>query len=119
MQKIYYLIFIFLLTIPLKLIAQEADSFVYNDHEKRDPFWPLVSPSGTILSYDKDLLISEINLEGIMANSQGHNIAILNGTVLKEGDHIGLFEISTITKTQVILKKGQEEAVLDLKKGGQ
>ena len=113
----YYLIFIFLLTIPLVVSAQEA--FVYDDHEKRNPFWPLVSPSGTILNYDKDLLISEINLEGIMVNSQGQNIAILNGTVVKQGDYIGLFEIMTITKTQVILKKGHEQAVLDLKKGGQ
>ena len=119
MRKIYYLIFIFLFTIPLTLIAEELEQFIYNDHEKRDPFWPLVSPSGTILSYDKDLLISEITLEGIMTDVQGRNVAILNGTVLKQGDKIGLFDIESITKTQVTLHKGQERAILDLNKGGQ
>ena len=118
MQRIYYLIFVFVFTIPLEINAQGDEGFVYNDHEKRDPFWPLVSPSGKILSYDKDLLISEISLEGIMADSQGRNIAIINGVVLKQGDKIGLFEVDVITKTQVILKKGQEQAVLDLNKGG-
>ena len=119
MRKIHYLIFIFVFTIPLEINAQGDEGFIYNDHEKRDPFWPLVSPSGTILSYDKDLLISEISLEGIMTDPQGRNVAIINGTVLKQGDNIGLFEITAITKTQVTLKKGQEQAVLDLNKGGE
>ena len=121
MRRIYYLIFIFMITIPLRInaYAQEAGVFVYNDHVRRDPFWPLISPSGTILSFDKDLLVSELSLEGIMTDSQGRNIAIINGTVLKQGDSIGLFDIVEVKKSQVILKKGQEQAVLDLNKGGE
>ena len=94
--------------------AQEE--FVYNDHGVRDPFWPLVSNGGAILTYDKDLLISELTLEGIMVGADGKNLAIINGRILQKNDEVGEFIISEIQSDGVILMKNQEKFELRLKK---
>ena len=43
----------------------------YDDHGMRDPFWPLVSSSGTIINYGQDVSVSDMILEGIVSNGQG------------------------------------------------
>jgi len=106
----------FLLLGTLKVSAEEA-TFIYNDHGKRDPFWKLVNQNGVIINYEKDLLISDMNLEGIMLEASG-NVAIINGKIISEKEKIGVFIVESIKATSVILKKGQEEYILKLKKGG-
>ena len=96
--------------------AEEAAPFVYDDHGKRDPFWRLVSPSGAILNYDSDLLVSDMVLEGIIADPNGKSVAIINSMVVKPNDKIGLFVVSEIEQDKVILNKGEESFVLKLKK---
>ena len=110
---------IFLVLMSLTMASAQQDTFVYNDHGKRDPFWRLVSPSGSIINYEKDLLISDMVLEGIMMDSHGHNIAIINGTVVKEGDKLGLFTIQKIDPLTITLQKGEETFTLNLKKEDQ
>ena len=63
--------------------ALEKETFVYDDDGRRDPFWQLVSPSGVILNYETDFLITDLALEGIMAGKDGKNFAIINGRILK------------------------------------
>ena len=90
--------------------------FEYDDHGKRDPFLKLVSLSGAIVNYDRDMMASDMILEGIMTGEGGGNIAIINGEIVGTYDMIGMFVIKEITTTTVILQKGGENFTLKLKK---
>ena len=94
----------------------ENQQFVYDDQGRRDPFWKLVSPSGSILNYETDILISEMTLEGIIFDPAGKSFAIINSNVVKPNDSIGFYLVSAIGPKKVTLMKGQEKFVLELKK---
>lgn len=96
--------------------ANEEASFTYEDDGKRDPFWKLVSPSGAILNYETDFLITDLALEGIMAGKDGQNYAIINGRILKPTDSIGQFVVEQIDDNRIVLKKGRQKFELKLKK---
>ena len=113
-----FLIIIFLLITTCVFAGQEPE-FVYDEHGMRDPFWPLISPSGTIVSYGTDIAITDMVLEGIAVDSKGASSAIINGNVLKEHDHIGLYIVDKILTDQVILIKDQEKFTLHLHQGGE
>lgn len=98
------------------LYAQE--NFVYDDHGKRDPFAPLVSSAGMVVTYDEDLSANDLVLEGIAADASGHNAAIVNGKVVKVHDQVGPYVVETIAVDHVGLLKGAEKFILKLKKGG-
>ena len=93
-------------------------SFIYDAHGKRDPFLPLVLSSGEVISYETDLEISHMALQGILADPQGNSLAVINGKVVKPGDHVGAYEVELIEAGQVQLRKDQEQFSLQLKKGG-
>lgn len=109
----------YIISICLLLVASIAwsqeEPFKYDDHGKRDPLWKLVSPSGVILNYDKDLLITDMVIEGIMAEGDGNNIAIINGTIVKVNDKVGMFVVKKIDLNKVVLEQGGKEYVLNLK----
>lgn len=95
------------------------NAHAYDDRGVRDPFWPLVSSSGTIINYGQDVSVSDMILEGIVANGQGVYTAIINGSVVEVGDLVGQYEIVGIQAKKVILSKDAETFDLDLKKGGE
>ncbi len=95
----------------------DADAeFVYESGGRRDPFWPLVNKGGGIISYDKDLLSSEMALQGIIVGNDGKNIAIINGIIVKEGEMIGLYLVEEIGSGAVTLSREQETVTLTLNK---
>lgn len=96
--------------------AQE--SFVYDDHGKRDPFVPLVSSSGMVVTYDQDLTVNDLVLEGIAADASGNNAAIVNGKVVKIHDQVGPYTVEVIAFDHVEFLKGNERFILKPKKGG-
>ena len=98
------------------LFAQE--NFVYDDHGKRDPLVPLVSSAGMVVTYDEDLSVNDLVLEGIVADSSGNNAAIVNGKVVKAHDQIGPYVVDLIAMDHVEFLKGNERFILKLKKGG-
>ena len=112
MTGILLVMFLFL----TNFVFAQKGQFVYDDHGKRDPFWKLVSPSGAIVTYETDLLFSDISLEGIIYDPSGKSLAIINGAILKPNDRIGPFLVSKIENKKVILLKGQESFTLYLKK---
>ena len=117
MRKIFCLIVLF--SISTVSFAEEVKLFVYNENGKRDPFWPLVSPSGTQLSYDSDVTtVTDMTLEGIVVDSRKANLAILNGKIVKAGDQVGFYTVEAIANDHVDLVKGSEHLVVKLKKGG-
>ncbi len=98
------------------LYAQE--DFVYDDHGKRDPFVPLVSSAGMVVTYDEDLSVNDLVLEGIVSDTSGDNAAIVNGKVVKAYDQIGPYVVDVIAADHVEFLKGTERFILKLKKGG-
>ena len=92
--------------------------FVYDKHGKRDPFGPLVSSSGALITYDSDITATDMILEGIVADAEGNNLAIINGKIVKIGNQMGAYTIETIYADHVDLVKGTERQTLKLKKGG-
>ena len=90
----------------------------YDDHGKRDPLTPLVSPGGVVISDDADMLVSDLILEGIVADAAGNNAAIVNGKIVKAKDNIGLYVVDSIAIDHIELLKGTESFTLKLKKGG-
>ena len=96
-----------------------GNALAYDDHGVRDPFWPLISASGTIVSYGQDLSVSDMILEGIVSDANGMYTAIINGTIVQAGDMVGLFKIEKIEAKKIFLSKGNETFELNLKKGGE
>lgn len=98
-------------------LAQAGDSagFVYEDNGRRDPFWTLISSNGSMINYETDLMVTDLELQGIMSGAAG-NIAMINGKVVRKNDKIGQFIITDITDGWVLLKKGQQVFKLRLKK---
>jgi len=102
-------IFVLLLFFTNSVYAQSA--FVYDDHGKRDPFVPLVSSAGMVVTYDEDLSVNDLILEGIAADSSGNNAAIVNGKVVKVHDQIGPYIVDVITFDHVEFLKGRGPAL--------
>jgi hypothetical protein len=96
-------------------IAAAEDGFVYNDHNLRDPFWPLVSQGGAIVNYDTNFVVSEMTLEGVVSDGAG-GVAIINGNIVEQGKKIGLYTVQEIRKDRVILMKDGKTSVLQIKK---
>lgn len=117
MIRRFYLILGSLFMVSHIALAEDA-VFVYDEHGKRDPFLPLVSMGGTIITYDTDLTASDMVLEGIVAGAQGNNMAIINGKVVKPHDTLGAYQVDVIADDYVEILKGQERFTLKLKKGG-
>jgi hypothetical protein len=110
------LIFVLLLFSSNLVYAQAA--FVYDDHGKRDPFVPLVSSAGMVVTYDEDLSLNDLVLEGIAADASGNNAAIVNGKVVKTHDQIGPYVVDVIAVDHVEFLKGTDRFILRLKRGG-
>ncbi|MDD5747056.1 MAG: hypothetical protein PHO30_07335 [Candidatus Omnitrophica bacterium] len=95
--------------------------FTYDDHNKRDPFVPLVTKDGKILpgaKTDSEMENEQILLEGIIWDPQGNSVAIMNGKLVKEQERVFDFQILKIKKDGVILQKGGKVRVFNLNRGG-
>jgi hypothetical protein len=94
--------------------AQEP-SFVYDAHKARDPFLPLVTAGGAIVTYDSEFAVAEMSLEGIVSDGGGR-MAIINGNIVELGKMIGFYTVQDIQEDRVILLKDGKTSVLQLKK---
>lgn len=103
--------------ICMSLLASSAHA--YDDQGLRDPFWPLVSSSGTMINYGQDVSVSDMILEGIVSGGNGIYTAIINGSVVEVGDLVGQYEVVMIEEQKVILSKDTEIFDLNLKRGGE
>ncbi|MDE1919892.1 MAG: hypothetical protein KGJ09_00565 [Candidatus Omnitrophica bacterium] len=110
------LILAFLFLSANSVYAQQ--NFVYDDHGKRDPFVPLVSSAGMVVTYDEDLSVNDLVLEGIVTDASGNNMAIVNGRVVRIGDQLGPYTVMAISFDQVEFSKGPRRFVLKIKNGG-
>lgn len=115
MKKVFILFILLCAVLNGSFASASEEAFVYDEHNKRDPLWRLVTRDGVIVNYDQDLLITDMLLEGIIYDPSGKSLAIINGSVVKKYDKIGLFVVEKVDKKKVILRKGQESYALELK----
>ncbi len=93
-----------------------SENFKYDPKNKRDPFRPLVDRDGNILPEVRPATTTvELNLEGIVWSGKGDSYAILGGSVVRAGDLLGDYKVKAIEKSRVILERGNEESVINLR----
>ncbi|MCM8782155.1 MAG: general secretion pathway protein GspB [Candidatus Omnitrophica bacterium] len=83
-----------------------GEEFYYDPKGKRDPFIPLVGTgTGQQKKEAADILsIEDVVLEGIVYDERGGSMAVINGTLLKEGVQVGLIMVDKIEPKKVILR---------------
>ncbi len=94
----------------------DSSQFVYDDKKMKDPFIPLVTTTGSLVTSDSDLTVGDLILEGIVADDKGQNAAIINGKIVAAGDTVGNYTIDSIEVDQVNLINNGQVSVLKLKK---
>ncbi|MBF0478675.1 MAG: hypothetical protein HQL26_04260 [Candidatus Omnitrophica bacterium] len=113
-KKSLFLLFV----VMMSAVAYAAEPALdYNDHNKRDPFWSLVSTSGTILNFDTEYSLSELNIEGIIMGKAGDNMAIIGGKIVKKGELLGQYMVVEIQTDKVILSAGGKISEVKMNKG--
>jgi len=98
-------------------VAEEV--FVYDAHNQRDPFMPLVTAGGAIVMTETSYTLSEMVLEGVVtsgSNDGQGGMAIINGTVVEQGRKFGAYTVEKIEEDKVTLQKEGQISVLRLKK---
>ena len=120
-MKKYFFMIVFLLIMGMvadadDLSTAQGNGFVYRDNGRRDPFWPLVSPSGAILIYDANVAFADMILEGIIYDPKGEKLAIINTKVVKINDQVGGFLVVAIEPDRVFLSKDGQTFILRPKK---
>ncbi len=118
MKKGIALSIIVAMMILYTMVTFAEDVFVYDPHDKHDPFNPLVTSTGSVQIYDSDLTVSDMTLEGILEDPGGNSAVIINGKVLKVGDPIGAYQVQSVASDHVILLKDGQGFTLNIKKGG-
>ena len=90
--------------------------FAYDDMGVRDPFVPLVDEDGKLtVTHGGIDSIKDIVVEGILYDSEGESVVILNGLVLKEDDQVGNIKVERIEERRVVLSSKGKEYTLKLK----
>lgn len=97
------------------IAAAEAPSYTYTPEGRRDPFIPLVSASGYLMSVEEDEK-STLRLEGIMFDPRGESMAIINGELRKVGEKIGDAVISRIEPNRIVVIKDNENVEMELRR---
>lgn len=107
---------IFLIAIAVQPALLCSESLKYDPNNKRDPFRPLVDKEGNILPEVRPVTATvELNLEGIVWSGKGDSYAVLGGSVVRAGDLLGDYKVKAIEKSRVILERGNEESVINLR----
>jgi len=117
MKKNFWSI-VWCLTVILTLANQysyaSGKRFIYDSKKKRDPFIPLVGKGMRLLVPQGVKSIENIILEGIVFDSEQGSLAIINNEIFKEGDSIGGFILSEVTKKSIILTKEEKDYTITL-----
>ena len=106
--------FILIFLLSTSILLAEEGKFVYNSHNKRDPFYPIVSEQGEFLARAETFEKPNGNLalEGIVWDEKGDSVAIINGAVVQQGGKVGAYQVKAIQKTSVLLESGEGKIVL-------
>lgn len=94
--------------------AMEAPEIKYNAGERRDPFTPLIGPDGQ-LSLTRSKSSTDIQIEGIILDSQGDSVVIIGEDVYRAGDTVKGANIVQIFRDRILLVQEDEEKTIWLR----
>jgi hypothetical protein len=95
--------------------AQGAQSFLYDDKGKRDPFRALVDENGQyLLEEDRYYSSDELEVSGILWDPEGKSSALINNQIAAVGEVVFGFLVKDITKDAVTLTKDGKEYIIRL-----
>lgn len=82
--------------------AQEE--FLYDEESRRNPFIALVTSDGRLVKFN-DRKNFELIVEGIVMGVSGDSYALVSGSIVRQGDLVGGYEVVSIEKKKVIFQK--------------
>jgi len=94
---------------------EDKEKYLYKAQGKRDPFMPLITPSGYLINLEPDT-DEALRLEGIMFDPKGDSIAIVNGELLRVGESLGEVVILDIEAEKVTVMRENETLTLELRR---
>lgn len=86
-----------------------SEEIHYESANRRDPFGPLVGEDGVLR---KGIVTSGLMVEGIIYDPRQGSMALINGELYKEGDHVGGANVFRIYHDRVILVQKDEQKIL-------
>ncbi len=97
-----------------------ATGFVYNNHERRDPFVPSYledesEKKPTVANDKKEVDYSSITLQAVIYDPAGDSVVIINNQIMKVDDQTGFFIIKEITRTGAVVEVLGERKVFKLR----
>ena len=102
----------------LSLFVNGYSLFVYGQEESqeskvaRNPFMPLVTPDGRLISLDKQKTKLDLVVEGTVFDKYGRSYAVVNGIITEVGDSIDGFRVLKVEEGKVtFMKDGQTKVV--------
>lgn len=97
------------------LFSQEKEEkFVYDSTGRHDPFIPLVTKEGFLVTLESRGEFEDIRLEGIIYDEKGLSYAIINSNIVKTGDTFGDVMILKIEKNRVVVSKNGQILAVEL-----
>ena len=92
-------------------MAYAESSAAYDAHGRRDPFMPLVSghaPEASGLMGVES--IDDAVIEGVVYDPRSTSVAIINGTLVKEGETVGSVTVVKVRSDGAVLSVNGSEA---------
>ncbi|MFH0827329.1 MAG: hypothetical protein V1923_05560 [Candidatus Omnitrophota bacterium] len=78
----------------------------------RNPFMPLVTSDGRLISLDREKAKSDLIVEGTVFDKYGRSYAVVNSLVVEVGDTIDDFRVLKVEQGKVtFMKDGQTKVV--------
>ena len=115
----FTLVFLLAVVQTIALYAQEKP-FIYDSHDKRDPFIPQLSKEGKAIATLDAQKADELRLEGIIWDPKGEPLAVINGNVVGVNDSKYGYTVLEIYADQVKISIGKNIYFLKLfKEGGE
>ena len=96
--------------------AQEV-AFSYDSTGLRNPFIPLVTSDGRLIKVSSGSGTSDLVLEGIIYEEKGESYAIVNAAIVRPGDVVNGWEVSSVEQNKVVITKGSELRELEITTG--
>lgn len=97
----------FLLTVSVCSVCAGVyaqENFHYDDESRRNPFIALVTSDGRLVKFNDEQNFT-LMVEGIVMDVSGDAYALVTGSIVREGDLVGGYEVFKIEKNKVIFKK--------------
>ncbi len=109
-DRIRFIIIWFMISVSfsLAMVLFAYAEIVYNNNGSRDPFIPLVTPDGRLVSLEASDSNATIVLEGISYDKEKDSYVIINSEVLTIGDHVLGCTVFKIYEDRVILLQDKE-----------